>query len=115
MVLNVRLCLINTGTRLKRGTVFLTTVKTAWLDGKLLLPFTQWNKLMLVTRPTCRCVMAGCNVTIASNSLCTVFGRVLEGMDIVRIIEDVPKNPGDKPKEAVTIVDAGELPLPEET
>lgn len=36
-------------------------------------------------------------------------------MDIVRIIEDVPKNPGDKPKEAVTIVDAGELPLPEET
>jgi len=40
-----------------------------------------------------------------------VFGRVLEGMDIVKKIEVVPKGPGDKPKEAVTIADAGELEL----
>ncbi|KAH7339713.1 cyclophilin-like domain-containing protein [Rhizoctonia solani] len=40
-----------------------------------------------------------------------VFGKVLEGMDIVKLIEDVPKGPGDKPKEAVTIADAGELKI----
>ncbi|KAG8690550.1 Peptidyl-prolyl cis-trans isomerase B [Ceratobasidium sp. 423] len=40
-----------------------------------------------------------------------VFGKVLEGMDIVRQIEDVPKGPGDKPREAVTIADSGELKI----
>ncbi|KAJ1304678.1 hypothetical protein OPQ81_005817 [Rhizoctonia solani] len=40
-----------------------------------------------------------------------VFGKVLEGMDIVRAIEDVPKGPGDKPKEQVVIADSGELKL----
>jgi len=43
-----------------------------------------------------------------------VFGRVLSGMDIVNAIEDVPKGSGDKPKEPVTIVDSGELPIPDE-
>ncbi|CAE6417123.1 unnamed protein product [Rhizoctonia solani] len=40
-----------------------------------------------------------------------VFGKVLEGMDIVRQIEDVPKGPNDKPKERVVIVKSGELEL----
>jgi len=44
-----------------------------------------------------------------------VFGRVLEGMDIVKQIEEVPKGPGDKPKEAVTIAKSGELELELET
>lgn len=44
-----------------------------------------------------------------------VFGRVLEGMDIVKQIEEVPKAPGDKPKEAVTIAKSGELELELET
>ena len=43
-----------------------------------------------------------------------VFGEVLEGYDIVEKIENVPKNPGDKPTKAVTIVKSGELPVPEE-
>jgi peptidyl-prolyl cis-trans isomerase B (cyclophilin B) len=43
-----------------------------------------------------------------------VFGEVLEGYEIVEKIEDVPKNPGDKPKEAITIVKSGELEVPEE-
>ena len=43
-----------------------------------------------------------------------VFGEVLEGYEIVQKIEDVPKNPGDKPKLAVTITKSGELPVPEE-
>jgi len=34
-------------------------------------------------------------------------------MDIVNAIEDVPKSPGDKPKEKVTISASGELDLPE--
>ncbi|EKD16123.1 uncharacterized protein L3040_007787 [Drepanopeziza brunnea f. sp. 'multigermtubi'] len=43
-----------------------------------------------------------------------VFGEVLEGYEIVQQIEDVPKGPGDKPKEAVKITKSGELPVPEE-
>ncbi|KAK0524046.1 Peptidyl-prolyl cis-trans isomerase B [Tilletia horrida] len=38
-----------------------------------------------------------------------VFGKVLEGMDIVRYIEDVAKGWNDRPVQAVTIVDSGEL------
>ncbi|CAE6511136.1 unnamed protein product [Rhizoctonia solani] len=40
-----------------------------------------------------------------------VFGRVLEGMDIVSQIENVPKGSGDKPKEPVVIADSGELKI----
>ncbi|KAI5475554.1 hypothetical protein MNV49_001187 [Pseudohyphozyma bogoriensis] len=40
-----------------------------------------------------------------------VFGRVLEGLDIVHAIENVPKGSGDKPKEKVTIVKSGEIPM----
>lgn len=42
-----------------------------------------------------------------------VFGRVLEGMDIITQIENVPKSAGDKPKEAVTIAKSGELEIEE--
>ncbi|KAF8608942.1 hypothetical protein BDV93DRAFT_486353 [Ceratobasidium sp. AG-I] len=44
-----------------------------------------------------------------------VFGKVLDGMDIVKQIENVPKGPGDKPKDAVTIEKSGELELDLET
>ncbi|ORY78102.1 cyclophilin-like domain-containing protein [Leucosporidium creatinivorum] len=40
-----------------------------------------------------------------------VFGTVLEGMDIVYAIENVPKGSGDKPKEKVVIAASGELPI----
>ncbi|KAG9049574.1 Peptidyl-prolyl cis-trans isomerase B [Tulasnella sp. UAMH 9824] len=40
-----------------------------------------------------------------------VFGTVLEGMDVVNAIENVPKGPGDKPQAKVTIKEAGELPI----
>jgi len=40
-----------------------------------------------------------------------VFGTVLEGMDVVYAIEDVPKGRGDKPTEDVVIADSGELPV----
>ena len=43
-----------------------------------------------------------------------VFGRVIEGMDVVKAIEAVPKGPGDKPKERVVIAKSGELDMPEE-
>ena len=39
-----------------------------------------------------------------------VFGHVVAGMDIVRKIEDVPKNDGDKPDVEVVIKDCGEMP-----
>ncbi|GAW04249.1 peptidylprolyl isomerase B [Lentinula edodes] len=38
-----------------------------------------------------------------------VFGKVLEGMDVVYAIEDVPKGQGDRPTEDVKIIDCGEL------
>jgi len=40
-----------------------------------------------------------------------VFGKVLEGMDIIYAIEDVPKGSGDRPLEDVVIYDSGELPV----
>ncbi|KAJ6594116.1 cyclophilin-like domain-containing protein [Mycena capillaripes] len=43
-----------------------------------------------------------------------VFGKVIDGMDIVHAIENVAKGGGDKPKEDVIIADSGELPLDEE-
>ncbi|KAF8514235.1 cyclophilin-like domain-containing protein [Hysterangium stoloniferum] len=40
-----------------------------------------------------------------------VFGKVIDGMDIVTAIENTPTGPGDKPKEAVIIADCGELEI----
>ncbi|KLT40079.1 putative cyclophilin [Cutaneotrichosporon oleaginosum] len=40
-----------------------------------------------------------------------VFGHVLEGMDIIRLIENVPKASGDRPKADVVIVKSGELEI----
>ncbi len=43
-----------------------------------------------------------------------MFGEVLEGYDVVKKIENVPKAPGDKPLKTVKIVKSGELEVPEE-
>ena len=43
-----------------------------------------------------------------------MFGEVLEGMDIVKKIENVPKEPGDKPSKTVKVAKSGELEVPEE-
>lgn len=40
-----------------------------------------------------------------------VFGKILEGMDIIRTVENNPTNPGDRPKEDVVIAASGELPV----
>ena len=40
-----------------------------------------------------------------------VFGEVVEGMDVVRAIEDTPVKAGDnRPEQEVVIDDCGELP-----
>jgi peptidylprolyl isomerase len=39
-----------------------------------------------------------------------VFGRVIEGMDIVRMLENTPTASGDKPVDDCVIEDCGELP-----
>uniref|UniRef100_A0A0N5AUZ8 Peptidyl-prolyl cis-trans isomerase n=1 Tax=Syphacia muris TaxID=451379 RepID=A0A0N5AUZ8_9BILA len=40
-----------------------------------------------------------------------VFGKVLEGMNVVRKIETTKTRPGDRPEKDVVIADCGELPL----
>ncbi|KAJ1666838.1 Peptidyl-prolyl cis-trans isomerase B [Coemansia sp. RSA 1813] len=43
-----------------------------------------------------------------------VFGKVMEGLDIVHKIENLPTRAGDKPKEDVVIADSGELTIDED-
>jgi len=41
----------------------------------------------------------------------TVFGKILEGMDVVRKIENVETDTEDHPIKVVTITDSGKLAL----
>ena len=38
-----------------------------------------------------------------------MFGKVVEGLDVVKRVEEVPTNEGDKPLTPVTIKDCGEV------
>jgi len=42
-----------------------------------------------------------------------VFGKIIEGMDIIRKIEKSETDRGDKPKKEIVIVDSGVIEVPE--
>jgi cyclophilin family peptidyl-prolyl cis-trans isomerase len=67
------LSMANAGPNTNGSQFFITTVKTAWLDGKHV-----------------------------------VFGKVIDGEDVVKSIEKQGSGSG-KPNKKVTIVDSGEL------
>merc|ERR1711972_479170 len=69
------LSMANAGPNTNGSQFFITTVKTAWLDGRHV-----------------------------------VFGKIVEGMDVVSEVEAVGTSSG-KPQKTVTIVDSGELPI----
>jgi peptidyl-prolyl cis-trans isomerase B (cyclophilin B) len=81
---------------------FITTAVTSWLVSSLSYTILHEGLPMiaLLTR-----------MSDAQDGKHVVFGEVLEGWEIVDIIQNVPKARSDKPKEAVTIVESGELPV----
>lgn len=83
----------NAGKDTNGSQFFITTVVTSFVS--LVAVITSRTSLLIIRR-----WLDGRHV---------VFGEVLEGYDIVDKIQNVPKGPGDRPKQVVKIVKSGEL------
>lgn len=88
---------------------FITTVVTPWLDGEYLSPawraicFASLSSLFLISHiPSLRL----CHTAISGKHV--VFGKVIDGFDVVKAVEAVGSGSG-KPSKEVRIQKSGEL------
>ncbi|GJY97506.1 photosynthetic NDH subunit of lumenal location 5, chloroplastic, partial [Tanacetum coccineum] len=86
-------------------------------------PNTNGTQFFICTTKVYACFILWCEQTpwldekLLFFGLCTilderhvVFGQVIEGMDVVRLIESQETDRGDRPRKRVVISDCGELP-----
>ena len=90
------LSMANSGKDTNGSQFFITTVVTGFVLRTVLI---------------CHCLTCLCSWLDGKH---VVFGEILEGMDVVSKIENVPKGGGDKPAKTVKIAKSGELEAPEE-
>lgn len=94
----------NAGKDTNGSQFFITTVTTSWLDGTLRRRVAEF----LDTHPSPPHLPSPPLPPPPGRHV--VFGRVSEGMDVVKAVEAIGSQSG-KPSKQVVIADSGELPL----
>jgi peptidylprolyl isomerase len=99
------LSMANAGPNTQGSQFFITTVTTPWLDGKSTSLAPQES-----SRPI-NCILLTLLLLLISHAgKHAVFGKVIEGMDVVKKVEKQGSRSG-KPAKEIRIASSGELPL----
>ena len=102
------LSMANAGPNTQGSQFFITTVTTPWFDGKF-IPHSATQTFPPVHDILC---ISNCDLYFVyiSTGKHAVFGKVLEGMDVVKAIEKQGSRSG-KPSKEIRIAASGEIPL----